>query len=53
MPLSLRLAAIPSNFLTIAFGIAGLALAWRAAAPVLEVPGAVADALFVLAAAVW
>jgi tellurite resistance protein len=48
-----RLAAIPPNFFAIAFGLAGLGVTWRASQPLLETPGAVADALFALAAAVW
>jgi tellurite resistance protein len=51
--LPLRVAMLPPNFLTIAFGIAGLGLVWRASMQVLDVPGAVADTLFGLAAAVW
>ena len=37
----------------VAFGLTGLADAWRAAGPVLGIPSAVPDALFILAAAVW
>jgi tellurite resistance protein len=48
-----RLAAIPPTFFAIAFGLGGLGATWRAAEPMLDVPGAVADALYLLAAAVW
>lgn len=44
---------IPPNLFTIALGLAGLGQAWRAAKPVLGVPRAVPDAIFILAAAVW
>ena len=42
----------PSLF-SIPFGLAGLGEAWRAAGAVLGTPGAVPDAVFILAAAVW
>jgi tellurite resistance protein len=44
---------IPPTLFAIAFGLAGLGQAWRAATPVLGVPQAVPDAIFILAAAVW
>jgi tellurite resistance protein len=44
---------VPPNLFAIALGIAGLALAWQAAVPVLGIPQAVPDALSVLGAAVW
>ncbi len=48
-----RTRRIPPNLFTIAFGLAGLAEAWRVAARVLVIPAAVADAIFIVAAAVW
>jgi tellurite resistance protein len=44
---------VPPNLLGIPFGLAGLAEAWRAAAPVLGTPAAVAYGFFALAAAAW
>jgi tellurite resistance protein len=44
---------IAPNLFGVAFGLTGLADTWRAAGPVLRVPSAVPDALFILAAAVW
>jgi tellurite resistance protein len=44
---------VPPNAFGIAFGMAGLAEVWRAAAPVLGVPSGVPDGLFILAAVVW
>jgi tellurite resistance protein len=44
---------VPPNLFSIGFGLAGLAEAWRAAAPVLGTPAAVAYGLFALAAAAW
>ncbi len=44
---------IPPNLFGIAFGLAGLGEAWQAAGPVLGIPGAVPDALYILAAGVW
>jgi tellurite resistance protein len=44
---------VPPNFFGIAFGLAGLAEAWRAAAPVLGTPAAVAYGFSALAAAAW
>jgi tellurite resistance protein len=44
---------IPPNFFGIAFGLAGLAEAWRAAGTVLGTPPAVPGAISILAAAVW
>ena len=38
---------VPPNVFAIALGIAGLALAWQAAVPVLGIPQAVPDALSV------
>lgn len=52
-PRGLRGRRIPPNVFAICFGLAGLAEAWEAAGPVLRVPEAIADALFILAAAVW
>jgi hypothetical protein len=43
---------VPPNLFAIALGIAGLAVAWGAAVPVLGTPQAVPDALNVLDAAV-
>jgi tellurite resistance protein len=44
---------VPPNLFSMAFGLAGLADAWRAAEPVLGVPAAVPDALYALALVVW
>jgi tellurite resistance protein len=44
---------IAPNLFGVPFGLTGLADSWRAAGPVLRVPSAVPDALFILAAAVW
>jgi tellurite resistance protein len=44
---------IPPNAFGIAFGLAGLAEVWRAAAPVLGIPSGVPDGLFILTAVVW
>src|SRR5580693_2548622 len=44
---------VPPNLFAIALGIAGLALAWDAAVPVLGTPQAVPDALNILSAALW
>jgi tellurite resistance protein len=44
---------VPPNLFGIALGIAGLALAWQAAVPVLGIPQAIPDALSVLGAALW
>jgi tellurite resistance protein len=44
---------VPPNLFAIALGIAGLALAWDAAVPLLGTPQAVPDALNVLGAALW
>jgi tellurite resistance protein len=44
---------VPPNLFGIALGIAGLALAWHAAVPVLGIPSAVPDALDVLDAVLW
>jgi tellurite resistance protein len=44
---------IAPNLFGVSFGLTGLAETWRAARPVLGVPSAVPDALFILAAAVW
>ncbi|HTZ93461.1 MAG TPA: hypothetical protein VMB74_13775 [Streptosporangiaceae bacterium] len=44
---------IPPNFFAIAFGLAGLGEVWRAAAKPLGVSLAVADVLFIVAAAAW
>jgi tellurite resistance protein len=38
---------------TIAFGLTGLAEAWRVAGRVLVIPAAVPDAIFIVAAAIW
>jgi len=48
-----RLPRIPPSIFSMAFGLAGLAAAWQAAARLLAIPLAVPDALFILAAAVW
>ena len=44
---------VPPNLFGIALGIAGLALTWHAAVPVLGIPQAVPDALDVLDAVLW
>jgi len=44
---------IAPNLFGVSFGLTGLADTWRAAGPVLGVPSAVPDVLFILAAAVW
>jgi tellurite resistance protein len=44
---------VPPNLFGIALGIAGLALAWQAAVPLLGIPQAVPDALDVLDAVLW
>jgi tellurite resistance protein len=44
---------VPPNLFAIALGIAGLAVAWDAAVPVLKTPQAVPDALNVLDAVLW
>ena len=44
---------IPPNFFAIEVGLAGLGEVWHAARPLLSVPSAVADAIFIVAAAVW
>jgi tellurite resistance protein len=44
---------VPPNLFGIALGVAGLALAWHAAVPVLGIPQAVPDALDVLDAVLW
>jgi tellurite resistance protein len=44
---------VPPNAFGIAFGLAGLAEAWRAVGPVLGIPSGVPDALFILTALVW
>ncbi|HEV7750612.1 MAG TPA: hypothetical protein VGO71_03675 [Baekduia sp.] len=48
-----RLAALPSNFFAIPFGLGGLAVSWRAAEPILALPHGVADGLFLLASVAW
>jgi tellurite resistance protein len=48
-----RLPRIPPPMFGIAFGLVGLGAAWQAAAKLLDVPLAVPDAIFILAAAVW
>lgn len=48
-----RRGPIAPNLFGVSFGLTGLADTWRAARPVLGVPSAVPDALFILAAAVW
>lgn len=48
-----RVRRIPPNLFGIAFGLSGLGEAWQAAGPVLGTPGAVADAIYILAAGVW
>jgi len=44
---------IAPNLFGIAFGLAGLGEAWQGAGPVLGTPGAVPDAIYILAAVVW
>ena len=44
---------VPPNLFGIALGMAGLALAWHAAGPLLGIPPTVPDALDVLAAVLW
>jgi len=44
---------VPPNLFGIALGVAGLALAWHAAVPLLGIPPTVPDALDVLAAVLW
>jgi len=44
---------IPSNLFGVAFGLAGLAQVWQAAERVVGAPRAVANALFIVAAAAW
>jgi tellurite resistance protein len=44
---------VPPNLFGIALGVAGLALAWHAAGPLLGIPQTVPDALDVLAAVLW
>jgi tellurite resistance protein len=44
---------VPPNLFGIALGVAGLALAWHAAVPLLGIPQTVPDALDVLAAVLW
>ena len=48
-----RVRRIPPNLLGIPFGLSGLGEAWQAAGPILGTPGAVADAIYILAAGVW
>jgi len=48
-----RVRRVPPNLFGIAFGLSGLGEAWQAAGPVLGAPGAVADAIYILAAGVW
>jgi tellurite resistance protein len=44
---------VPPNLFAIALGVAGLGEAWRAAVPLLGIPQAVPEALFVLGAVLW
>jgi tellurite resistance protein len=44
---------IPPNFFSIAFGLCGLGLTWRAAQAVLRTPAGIADGIFILTAVVW
>ncbi len=44
---------IPPNLLGIAFGLAGLGEAWQAAGPVLGIPRAVPDTVYILAGGLW
>jgi tellurite resistance protein len=53
VPVSRHVRRIPPSCFSIAFGLAGLAGAWHAAAPLLGTPRQIADALYALAAAVW
>ncbi|MFE7706007.1 TDT family transporter [Streptomyces sp. NPDC057486] len=48
-----RSGRITPSLFSIAFGLAGLGQAWHAAGPILGTPGAVPDALYLLAAGVW
>ncbi|MEU6606413.1 TDT family transporter [Streptomyces shenzhenensis] len=48
-----RSGRITPSLFSIAFGLAGLGQAWHAAEPVLGTPGAVPDAVYLLAAGVW
>ena len=48
-----RVRRIPPNLFGIAFGLSGLGEAWQAAGPILGTPGAVANAIYILAAGVW
>jgi tellurite resistance protein len=50
---AMRSMRIPPNLFSIPFGLVGLAAAWRDAQPIIGVPAAAADAIFILAAAVW
>jgi tellurite resistance protein len=47
------LAASPPNFFAIPFGLAGLAVVWRAMGDLHGAPGAIGDVLFLAAALVW
>jgi tellurite resistance protein len=47
------LSAAPPNFFAIPFGLAGLALVWRAMDDYHGAPGAIGDVLFLAAALVW
>src|SRR5215472_2798924 len=47
------LCALPPNFFAIPFGLASLAGAWRLATGSAGVPAGIADALYLLAAAVY
>jgi tellurite resistance protein len=49
----MRLPRVPPNFFSIPFGLAGLGEVWHGAAAPLGVPTAVADVIFIVAAAVW
>lgn len=44
---------ITPNLFSIPFGLAGLGGSWRAAEPLLGTPGAVPDAVYILAAGAW
>ena len=48
-----RLPGLPPNFYAMPFGIAGLAVTWRTAQSTIGLPAAIADVLFVAAAALW
>ena len=52
-PGTLRDRRIPNNVFGISFGIAGLAGSWSAARPILGTSTAVANTLYILAAAIW